>query len=162
MLEVNRIINQHAAISFGIGALPFPVLDMVALSAVQLTMIKRIGDLYEDKITSSVGNKIISTLIASVVPYSVAQGTLGSLIKGVPLVGGVLGLVTYPVFASASTLALGNIFKRHYEKGGTVIDFNPAHYASDYVNAFRKEQAAATAATAAAAAPAAKEAPASK
>ncbi len=54
----------------------------------------------------------------------------------IPVVGSVLGLVTTPMVASASTYALGKIFIQHFESGGTFLDFDPtkvkAHFSQQY------------------------------
>jgi hypothetical protein len=42
------------------------------------------------------------------------------------------------VFAGASTYALGQVFKRHYESGGTILDFDPARLKKMYKEQFEK------------------------
>lgn len=40
------------------------------------------------------------------------------------MIGQALGLVTTPVFAWASTVAVGRVFIEHFESGGTLLDFD--------------------------------------
>ena len=55
-----------------------------------------------------------------------------------PVVGSIIGGVTVSVFAGASTYALGQVFKRHFESGGTILDFDPARLKKLYKEQFEK------------------------
>jgi uncharacterized protein (DUF697 family) len=58
------------------------------------------------------------------------------MLKAIPGVGGLIGMVASPALAGASTYALGKVFIQHFESGGTLLDFDPAkmkaYYASQY------------------------------
>jgi uncharacterized protein (DUF697 family) len=56
----------------------------------------------------------------------------------IPVVGSVLGLVTTPMVASASTYALGKIFIQHFESGGTFLDFDPSKVKTHFSQQFEK------------------------
>jgi uncharacterized protein (DUF697 family) len=136
--DATNLINRYAAYSFGAGLIPFPVVDMVSLAALQVIMLKKIHQLYTPgaSFTDDLARKSVSTLIATVAPSSVARGTLGSLVKSVPVIGGFIGALTFPAFAAASTKALGQVFNAHYASGGTIVSFNPKKYAGQFSQAF--------------------------
>lgn len=141
MTDSDRIINQHATYSMGAGILPIPFWDMAALSVIQMSMIKKLGELYneDESFSKDLATKIVSTLIATVAPFSVARGALGTMVKSVPFVGPVLSIATFPAFCSASTIALGRVFDAHYKAGGDLITFNPKHYTDDFMASFNSD-----------------------
>src|SRR5690606_15888195 len=59
-------------------------------------------------------------------------------IKFIPGVGSVLGGVTLAVLSGASTYALGEVFKRHFETGGTFLDFDVERLKKYYNEKFEK------------------------
>ena len=67
---------------------------------------------------------IIGGLLGSLVPAGLARGA-SSLIKAIPGVGTVLGVLAAPVFTTASTYAVGKVFIQHFEAGGNVLNFDP-------------------------------------
>jgi len=149
--QTEKIINSHSALSFGVGLMPFPVLDTVALTGLQLNMLRRLSSKYELSWSDDLGKKLIGTLIATVAPIGTSMA-FRSIVKGIPLIGPVLGYVTFPVFAAASTRALGQIFDKHFQSGGDLINFNPKKYFDEFVAAFKREKAIEEAAVPAAAA----------
>ena len=54
--------------------------------------------------------------------------TFGSLIKGVPGIGSVVGALTMPVYSAGATYVIGRVFMKHFASGGTLLDFNPPDY----------------------------------
>lgn len=49
-----------------------------------------------------------------------------ALLKAIPGVGWVLGAVAMPILGGSSTYAIGLMFIRHFENGGTLADFRTA------------------------------------
>jgi hypothetical protein len=56
----------------------------------------------------------------------------------IPGVGSIVGGVTVSAFAGASTYALGEVFKMHFSKGGTILDFDPDRLRKYYKEKFEK------------------------
>jgi hypothetical protein len=67
----------------------------------------------------------VSSLVGGVVPTKMGYGVAGSWIKGIPGIGGFLGIFVVPGFAAASTWAVGKVFIQHFASGGTFLDFDP-------------------------------------
>lgn len=131
-----RLVNRHALYSAAAGLVPVPVFDLAAITAVQIKMLKDMADYYGIPFQSDLGKSLVSALIGGVVPTKLTYGVAGSMIKGVPVIGQLLGIFTAPAFASASTYAVGKVFIAHFEAGGTLLDFDPAkmrqHFKSEY------------------------------
>ena len=117
--KADRVINNHVMVSMGAGAIPVPLLDVAAVSAIQLDMIRELSYLYDADFSDSVGKNIISAL---------ASGTLAkigaSLIKTIPGIGSFLGGASMVALSGASTYALGQVFVQHLKKGGILSNFD--------------------------------------
>ncbi len=118
-------VETHTYYSAGIGILPFPVLDFVGITTNQIWMIRKIGELYNQKFSNHWAKKILAALLGGSAPIAASYGGLGSFAKSVPLIGPLLGLAVTPVLAGAATYAVGTVFVTYYENGGEFELFNP-------------------------------------
>jgi uncharacterized protein (DUF697 family) len=118
------IVNSHVALAMGAGFVPLPLLDLVAVSGVQLKLLKALGDLYGVPFTENRVKSIVTSLLGGVGSTSLAVASVGSVAKIVPGLGPVLGVVTLPVVAGAVTYAVGKVFIQHFESGGTFLTFD--------------------------------------
>jgi uncharacterized protein (DUF697 family) len=134
--HANEIVSHYMWWSAGAGLIPVPLLDMAAVTGVQIKMLSRLAKLYDTSFSEHQGKSIISALLGSIVPSNLARGALGSMIKAVPVVGSIAGLITMPAFSGAATYAIGKVFIQHFEAGGTLLDFDPekmkAYFAAKY------------------------------
>ncbi len=134
-----RLVNRHALYSAAAGLVPVPMFDLAAITGVQIKMLKDLADHYRIPFSADLGKSLVSALIGGYIPTKLTYGVAGSFIKGVPVVGQLLGLFTAPAFASASTYAVGKVFITHFESGGTLLDFDPdkvrEHYQAEYQSA---------------------------
>jgi uncharacterized protein (DUF697 family) len=111
--------------SGGAGLVPVPIVDLAAVSGVQLKMLAEISKIYEVPFKESRGKAAIGALVGFVLPHAAAYGLLGSLIKAIPIIGSLAGAPAMGLFCGAYAWALGNVFIQHFESGGTFLDFNP-------------------------------------
>ena len=131
--HADSIIKNHTIWSMGAGFIPVPIADFFAVSAVQLDMIRQISRVYDLDFKETQGKAIITALTGS----SLAR--LGArALKFVPGVGAVLGGVTLAVLSGASTYAIGEVFKKHFETGGTFLDFDLTRLKDMYNEMFEK------------------------
>lgn len=118
--------------AMGAGLVPIPVFDFVAVTVVQLEMIRRLSNLYGVKFVKHTGKNILASLVGGGFP-SIVSPLVASVVKVVPIVGYTLGAVSMPVIAGATTYAVGKVFVQHFESGGTFLTFDPkavkAYYA---------------------------------
>ena len=132
--HAETIIRNHVIWSMGAGLIPVLIADIFAVSALQLDMIRQLCRVYGVDFSETQGKAIVTSLTSS----TIARVTAGSLIKIIPGLGSLLGGVTVSVFAGASTYALGEVFKKHFESGGTILDFDPARLKKLYKEKFEK------------------------
>jgi uncharacterized protein (DUF697 family) len=120
------VIHNNVLWALGAGVVPIPIVDVVAIMAVEVKLLKQLTDVYEVTFTEEIAKKIIGSLLVSVGSVGLGAAIGGSLAKLVPVLGSTLGAVSVPVFAGAFTHALGRIFQSHFEMGGTLLDFDSA------------------------------------
>lgn len=117
--KAKEIIRNHIGFSMGAALVPFPGADLLAVSAVQLNMLRQLAKLYQVGFMDTLGKTFISTVAGT------GAARLGaSLIKAIPGVGTFIGELSMPVLSGASTYALGNIVAQHFHDGGTLEDFD--------------------------------------
>ncbi len=126
--------------AMGAGLIPYPFADILAVTAVQLKLVEEIAGHYDIKYSENRGKAIIASLIGSLVATTIAQGAIGSLLKLVPVVGTFIGAVSMPIFAGATTYAVGKVFIMHFETGGTLLDFDPARMHQYFIDQFEEGQ----------------------
>jgi len=80
------------------------------------------------------GKAIVTSLTSS----TVARLGAASVVKLIPGIGTILGGITVSSFAGASTYALGEVFKKHFAEGGTILDFDPKRLKNYYNSKFEK------------------------
>lgn len=132
--EIDKIIHKSTIYSLGAGSIPLPLLDVVALITIQVDMISKISKIYQVDFKENEVKNIIAALSSS------ALTKIGSkaFIKMIPVIGPMLGGVSMSVFSAASTYALGQVFKTHFETGGDLLHFNLDKFKNYYDDQFEK------------------------
>lgn len=129
--EADKIITNHILWAMGAGLVPIPLFDIAAITAIQMDMLKQLSALYGVNYSQSGGKAFISTLTASTL------ATLGaSLVKAIPGLGSVIGAVSMPILAGASTYAVGQIVTAHFEADGDLSDIDMEWAKIAYQEAF--------------------------
>jgi uncharacterized protein (DUF697 family) len=135
----NDIVKSHVVYSLGAGLVPIPLLDIAAVSAVQVDMLKQLAKLYGQDFKESAGKGWISAITGS------ALARMGSsFVKAVPGIGTILGGVTMSALSGASTFAIGQVFIRHFSSGGDFFNFNLEKAKKIYEQEFDKGKRFAT------------------
>ncbi len=133
--HAETIIRNHILWSMGAGLLiPVPVADVLAVSALQLDMIRQLCRVYQLDFAETQGKAVVTALTSS----TLAKVGARSLIKIIPGIGQLVGGVASSIFNGASTYALGEVFKKHFESGGTILDFDPERLRKLYREKFEK------------------------
>jgi Uncharacterized protein/domain associated with GTPases len=123
--SANELVKKWMWWTMGAGLIPVPFVDLAAVSGVQLKMLSDLSKLYNVGFSENKGKSIVSALMGSIVPNSLARGSVGSILKMIPLIGPVMGGVSMSLFSGAATYAIGKCFVQHFESGGTFLDFDP-------------------------------------
>lgn len=132
--HADTIVRNHVIWSMGAGFIPVLIADIFAVSALQLDMIRQLSRVYDIDFSETQGKALVTSLTSS----TLARLTAGSIVKLIPGIGSLIGGATVSVFAGASTFALGEVFKKHFESGGTILDFDPARLKKVYKEKFEK------------------------
>ena len=135
-----RIISSATAWSAASAAIPVPALDLVALGAVQAKMIVDLSRLYGHQASGALAKGLVSVLLGTLLPSGAAGVLLGSGAKLVPGWGSVVGAATLAALGAAASYAIGKIFVRHYEAGGTLGSFSVEAVREDLKAEFAKTQ----------------------
>jgi len=110
------MIKNHMYGAMGIGLIPLPVVDFLALTGIQIRLLYKLSKFYGVDFSKDKAKNIISALIGSFVPVATA-GPIASMIKIVPIIGQVTSALTMLVTGGACTYALGNVFVQHFSLG---------------------------------------------
>ncbi len=130
--ELDRILTDHMLTASGTGLIPFPVADFAGLMTVQLSMIRKIAEIYEVPFLKEAVKNILYSLLGAFILTN-SMPLLASFIKFIPVIGSSFGMTIMPIISGASTYATGKVFIQHFESGGTFLTFDPekvkAYYA---------------------------------
>lgn len=120
----NKITKTFVLWSAGGGLIPFPLVDIAAIYAAQITMITKMTHVYGITFSEHKFKNIIYPLVGSLGVVPATTSLLASLVKLIPGVGQFAGGISMSVMAGAITYATGKIFTMHFEAGGTLLDFD--------------------------------------
>jgi uncharacterized protein (DUF697 family) len=134
--EANRIVRKSMYISLAAGAMPVVWLDMIALTGLQLKLLRDLAHLYEVNFSSQLARSAIAALVSGGAVYPVV-----ALAKQIPIVGWLATLGSVALFSGASTYAVGHIFIQHFASGGTFLTFDPEQVKDYYRQLFTQGQA---------------------
>jgi uncharacterized protein (DUF697 family) len=123
--QARAIVRPNVMWAMGAGVVPLPLVDVMAISGVQLKMLKELGDHYGLTFREHRVKSIVGALIGGLGSYGLGSLAVMSLMKVVPFAGQALGSVAVPIAGGALTHALGQVFVQHFESGGTFLDFDP-------------------------------------
>ena len=123
----SRLVDRFAIWSGVAGVIPVPGVDVVAVGGLQVQMLRRLSQMYEIPFSDNRGKALIAALAGALLPSTSAIGIF-SAVKAVPVLGSIVGGLAMPVLSAGATYAIGQAFIRHFESGGTLLDFNPPDY----------------------------------
>lgn len=132
--HAETIIRNHVLWSMGAGLIPVVIADVFAVSALQLDMIRQLARVYNIDFSETQGKAIVTSLTSA----TLARIAAGSVAKLIPVVGSVIGGISNSIFAGASSYALGEVFKKHFDSGGTFLDFDTSRLSKVYKEKFEK------------------------
>jgi uncharacterized protein (DUF697 family) len=141
----HKIIQDSVIWSMGAGLIPLPLLDVAAVSAIQMDMVRKICNVYGQNFSEMHAKAWVSALGGSVSSRLAAEGA-----KLIPGVGQILGGIAMSALSGASTYGIGKVFYKHFEGGGSLMNFDPEKFRTyfveqlkagkEYVTKLRKKQ----------------------
>jgi len=131
-----KLVERFSLWSGAAGLIPLPLIDLAAVSGVQIQMLRRISQIYGVPFSDNQGKALVASLAGSIIPASSGIGA-ASILKGVPIVGMAVSAFAMPVLSAGATYAIGMAFVEHFATGGTLLDFNPQDY-RDFIKSQRE------------------------
>lgn len=138
--EAHEIVKTYVNASVGTALIPIPLVDIAALTAVQLKMLHSLSQHYQIPFVKDVGKSITASLLGGLITSSTSPSLALSAAKLLPGYGSALSLVSLTVVGGASTYAIGRVFIQHFESGGTFLDLDPEAVRSHFYREFEAGQ----------------------
>jgi uncharacterized protein (DUF697 family) len=129
--QASQLVDRYSLWSGAAGLIPVPIVDVVVVGGVQLQMLRKLSEIYGVPFSDNMGKSVLASLAGSLIPASTATTTamgIGSIMKGLPGIGTMVGALTMPAFSAGATYIIGKVFIQHFASGGTLLDFNPPDY----------------------------------
>ncbi len=137
--NVDHTIRNHVIGSLGVGLIPMPVLDLVALTGIQLNMLRKLSKKFDVPFSKDKAKNLLGALIGGGLPVTFTP-LIASLVKSIPIIGQASGAIAMPALAGATTYAVGKVFTQHFASGGTFLNFNPDEVKEYYEQMFKEGQ----------------------
>ena len=131
-----KLISSAAKWSMAASLIPVPYLDMATLATLQTRLILNLAALYNQRLPKEAVSGVISVLIGTLAPAGASHVATSVLVKFMPGVGSLIGAASLAAFSSAATYAVGNVFVRHFESGGSYASFSPKDVHADLKKEF--------------------------
>jgi uncharacterized protein (DUF697 family) len=135
--DVDKLIRHHMYSAFGIGLIPLPLLDMAALTGIQINLVRKLAKMHGVPFSRDKVKNILSSLAVGA-GSAVAGVPAASFVKVIPIVGYSFGAVSMSALASAATYAVGKVFNQHFASGGTFLSFDSEKVKDYYAKMFKK------------------------
>jgi uncharacterized protein (DUF697 family) len=141
------IVKRNMLWSAGAGVIPVPLLELAAITAVEVKLIKELAEHYGRTFRQDLAKSAVVALVGGLGSVTLGKMVALSSLRAIPFLGHAVAMAAVPGMAAAITYGIGKVFIAHFESGGTLLDFDAAKM-RDY---FRSEFAAGVKETASAA-----------
>lgn len=122
--QADALIRRHTVYSMAAGLVPLPLVDIAAVTGVQVKMLGDLCEAYGQNFDAERTRSVIASLLSTISGLNLGRGVVGSVVKAIPVVGTIGGMAAVPVMAGGTTYALGRVFSAHFESGGTLLTFD--------------------------------------
>lgn len=119
-----QTVKRYMITSLAVGLVPVPIVDMAALTAIQLQMLSRLAKRYDVEFSEQLATSVVGSLVGAGSSTLVTTSSHHLLARLLPPLW-LVGATTVAVFAGAATYAVGRTFIQHFESGGTFLTFDP-------------------------------------
>ena len=123
----NTLVKNYTLGAASLALLPFPLVDQVALFALEVKMVHDLCRLYDLPFKSNIARALIGSLLSGLTGGLMAQG-LSAIARVVPILG-TLSVGSFAVSSASVTYALGTVFIKHFEADGTLLNIDSAWFA---------------------------------
>lgn len=141
--ELDKLVRKHMILAGALGTVPVPVVDIAAVTGAQVNMIREISEKFDCPFKENRVKSILASLLSSLGASVVARGLASSLIKSIPAIGTLGGVIAMPIVSCAATYAVGHVFIKHFQSGGSLVDFDESEMNDYFKQMFKDGQAVA-------------------
>ncbi len=134
--EAGKIVRKHVIWALGAGLIPVPVVDITAVTAIQIDMLSQLAKLYEIDYSMTTGKTFVAALTGSTFAWLGA-----TVVKAIPGIGTIIGGLSMSIMSGASTYAVAQIAIQQFEFGGDLLDIDLDAAKSAYKGAFAEGKA---------------------
>ncbi len=138
LLQANEIVAYHVQWSLGLGLVPIPLIDAVAILITQVRMLKKLSDHYGIACSENHVKILVTSLIGGTNSGLIGGKFLISMTKLVPGIGTFIGITAMSALSGSITYAVGQVFIQHFESGGTFLDFDPKKVKEYFMTQFEE------------------------
>jgi uncharacterized protein (DUF697 family) len=131
--EADNIVRNHMLWAFGAGLMPLPLVDLAAVTAIQMDLVKQLASHYKVDYSTATGKTFVSALAGSTLAKIGA-----SMVKSIPGLGSIIGGVSMSVLSGASTYAIGEVMINHLEKHGDFLALDLDWAKETYTKAYER------------------------
>lgn len=140
-----EIVKRNMLWAAGAGVLPVPMLELVAITAVELKLVKELADLYNAGYRKDLAKAAVLSLIGSLGSVTLGKMLAFSGLRAIPILGHAVAVASVPAISAAITYAIGKVFISHFESGGTLLTFDAAkvrdYFRSEFANGMKEAAA---------------------
>lgn len=111
----DRLIARHVGLAMGAATLPIPVADVAAVTLVQIDLVRRLAERYG--VDADPGRARAAVMALAGASFARLSA---SAVKVIPGAGWWLGGATHAAMAAATTFALGQVYREHFEARGAL------------------------------------------
>lgn len=131
--RAHQIVSQHVLWAAGAGLVPIPLVDIAAVTAIQLDMLKQLSTHYQMPYSESEGKAWVSALAGGI-----AARVGANVLKLIPGIGSVLGGAAMSAMSGASTYAIGQVAISQFSAGRSFSTMDPDAAKRAYQHHFEK------------------------
>jgi uncharacterized protein (DUF697 family) len=124
LVRARSLTKNYILASASIGLVPLPLVDLAGVMALQVKLVHGLAKVYDVPFKENITKSLVASLLSGASSVIGVMG-LASLAKTIPVFGTLAGGGGVAVTAASVTFATGEVFTRHFESGGTLLDFDP-------------------------------------
>ena len=140
LANAHTLAKHYVLAAAGTALIPVPLADLGALMALQVKLVHGLATHYAVPFKDNLARSLIASLLSGA-SWKLGVLALSSLAKAVPGLGGLAGGGGMAVVSAAVTYAVGEVFIRHFEASGSLLDFDPAKMKAPFLLELQNGQA---------------------
>jgi len=120
-----KCVKRWSQWSVVASLVPLPLVGVLAMSSAQVKMIHDLCKLYNVDFEHKIALAVATGLASGTLTKTVASNATLAVARNLPGVGAIMTVVFEPALAYGTTYAIGTAFVSHFEKSGTLHNFDP-------------------------------------